>query len=332
MTSTFDVAPGPATSTERPPLAPPTVPPSSVPPSSVPPGSVPPGLVPPGSVPPGGADAPPPRPATPPAPRRRARLAIPVLTVAFSLAAGLAGGALTGGGSGGADGQTVTAARASLSLNGDTLDVAGVVARLRDSVVAIETTVQTRRGPFVGQGQAAGTGIVLDSDGHILTNAHVVEGASDISVTLSGESRSRAATLVATDPAADIAVLHVDDTSGLAAAPLAAAGTTQVGDDVVAIGNALALEGGLTVTEGIVSALDRSIGTDSGTLSGLIQTDAAISSGNSGGPLVNAAGEVVGMNTAVAASGGGVEASNIGFAISIDTATAVAGRLLRGAD
>ncbi len=87
---------------------------------------------------------------------------------------------------------------------------------------------------------------------------------------------------------------------------------------MVAIGNALALEGGPTVTEGIVSALGRSIDTDSGTLHGLIQTDAAISSGNSGGPLVNAAGQVIGMNTAVATSSGSVAASNIGFAISID--------------
>jgi S1-C subfamily serine protease len=102
----------------------------------------------------------------------------------------------------------------------------------------------------------------------------------------------------------------------------------QVGDEVVAIGNALALEGGPTVTEGIVSALDRSITTGSGTLTGLIQTDAAISSGNSGGPLVDAYGEVVGVNTAVAASGGGVEASNIGFVISIDRALEVARQLI----
>ena len=102
----------------------------------------------------------------------------------------------------------------------------------------------------------------------------------------------------------------------------------QVGDDVVAIGNALALEGGMTVTQGIVSATDRQITDENGTLSGLIQTDAAISSGNSGGPLVNAKGEVVGMNTAVAASGGGVEASNIGFVIPITTATSIAHDLL----
>src|SRR4029077_5930355 len=103
-----------------------------------------------------------------------------------------------------------------------------------------------------------------------------------------------------------------------------------VGDDVVAIGNALALEGGLTVTEGIVSALDRSIETSSGPLHGLIQTDAAISSGNSGGALVNANGEVIGINTAVATSSGTVQASNIGFAIAIDKARSTATRLIAG--
>jgi putative serine protease PepD len=116
--------------------------------------------------------------------------------------------------------------------------------------------------------------------------------------------------------------------SAAALAAIARPGYTQVGDQVVAIGNALALEGGPSVTLGIVSALDRAIERRSGTLAGLIQTDAAISSGNSGGPLVNAAGEVVGVNTAVASGGAGVEAANIGFAISIDTATEVARRLL----
>jgi putative serine protease PepD len=116
--------------------------------------------------------------------------------------------------------------------------------------------------------------------------------------------------------------------SGLATAQLADDDTTAVGDQVVAIGNALALEGGLTVTQGIVSALDRSIETSSGTLDGLIQTDAAISSGNSGGPLVNAAGQVVGINTAVASSSSGVEASNIGFAISIEDSIAVADAII----
>jgi S1-C subfamily serine protease len=103
-----------------------------------------------------------------------------------------------------------------------------------------------------------------------------------------------------------------------------------VGDDVVAIGNALALEGSPTVTRGIVSALDRSIDTSSGQLTGLIQTDASISSGNSGGPLANAAGEVIGVNTAAAASSQGTTAENVGFAISIDKAMTVVEQLRAG--
>jgi len=100
-----------------------------------------------------------------------------------------------------------------------------------------------------------------------------------------------------------------------------------VGDDVVAIGNALALDGGMTVTRGIISAVDRSIETDTGSLAGLLQTDAAISSGNSGGALVNAAGQVIGINTAAATSSGTVTASNIGFAIPVDDALAAAAAL-----
>jgi S1-C subfamily serine protease len=205
--------------------------------------------------------------------------------------------------------------------------VATVLDHMASSVVAVETTVQTRRGPFVQQGEGAGTGIVLDGDGHVLTNAHVVDGATQVSVRLAGDTSTRSADVVGVDTAADIAVLQVTHHDGLRAATFSQKGV-QVGDQVVAIGNALALEGGPTVTEGIVSALDRSITTEGGTLTGLIQTDAAISSGNSGGPLVDAYGEVVGVNTAVAASGGGVNAANIGFVISIDRALEVARQLI----
>lgn len=272
------------------------------------------------------APAPPPPPARRP---HRARRAV--------AGAGLASLAVLGGVGGGwlagrSDDPATTDAgvpldRASVQLDGTPLDVASVLDRMASSVVAIETTVQTRRGPFVAEGEGAGTGIVLDDAGHVLTNAHVVNGATQVGVTLAGDSTARSAEVVGTDPGNDIAVLLVDDAEGLVPATFSDRGV-QVGDDVVAIGNALALEGGPTVTEGIVSALDRSISTESGTLTGLIQTDAAISSGNSGGPLVDAYGEVVGVNTAVASSGGGVEASNIGFVISIDQALEIAQRLI----
>jgi putative serine protease PepD len=261
----------------------------------------------------------------PPPPRRRGRLVLPAATVAISLLAGWVGGRIASDDSS-TGSSPVVASPASVVLDGDTLDVAGVLDAVEPSVVSIETTMRVRQGPFVREGQGAGTGVVIDDAGHILTNAHVVADATSITVTVGGVARE--ATLVGSDAANDIAVLHVADTSGLVAADLAGDGTTAVGDSVVAIGNALALEGGMTVTQGIVSALDRSIDTESGTLDGLIQTDAAISSGNSGGPLVNAAGQVVGINAAVASSGGGVEASNIGFAISIHDAMSVADRIL----
>jgi putative serine protease PepD len=181
--------------------------------------------------------------------------------------------------------------------------------------------------PFSRGGTAAGTGVILTSAGEILTNAHVVDGASSVRVTLAGESQSRAAEVVGADSGNDLALLRIPGASGLPVAQLGRSGSVAVGDDVVAIGNALALRGGPTVTRGIVSALGRSLEEEGGTLSGLIQTDASISSGNSGGPLVNAAGQVIGINTAVASSGGGTAAENIGFAIAIDQAMPVVERL-----
>jgi putative serine protease PepD len=224
-------------------------------------------------------------------------------------------------GSDGADSapEAVTAEPAALMASGHDLDVEAVLARVEPSVVSIATEVTSRVGPFTQRGTGAGSGVVVDADGIVLTNAHVVDGATSVTVTVAGESEARDAEIVATDPSLDLALLRVADASGLVAAPLAASDGVAVGDDVVAIGNALALEGGPTVTKGIVSALDRSIDTDTGTLDGLIQTDAAISSGNSGGPLVNAAGEVIGLNTAVARSSGSIAATNIGFAIPVQT-------------
>ena len=278
------------------------------------------------------AGPPPPSPgASPPSPPKttRRRIAAGAGVVVLSLGAGLTGGWLAGINDPAASSQTVALDSNSVDFAGDTLDVAGVVASVQSSVVSIETTMRVRQGPFVQEGQGAGTGIVIDDNGLILTNAHVVEGATDIEVTIPGDDSPRPAELVAADESADIAVIRVDDTDGLVAADLADTDTAdlQVGDQVVAIGNALALEGGMTVTQGIVSALDRTIDTENGSLTGLIQTDAAISSGNSGGPLVDAAGRVIGMNTAVAQSGGGVSASNVGFAISIDTAMDVVASL-----
>ncbi|MBK5333307.1 MAG: trypsin-like peptidase domain-containing protein [Ilumatobacteraceae bacterium] len=271
---------------------------------------------------------------TPQAPVRRSRsmriAASWVVVASVAAGAGFIGGRL------GDESTSSSGASSAVQANAVSLQVAGInVAAVLDSVepsvVSIDTVIQSGRGPFQSQGQGAGTGVVFDAAaGYIITNAHVVDGATSITVTV-GSGPARDAQLVAADATADIAVLRVTNTAGLVAAHFGSSASVTVGDPVVAIGNALALEGGMTVTQGIVSALNRSLDFDSGTLTGLIQTDAAISSGNSGGALVNSAGQVIGINTAVAASYAGVNASNIGFAISIDDAIAKANALIAAA-
>jgi len=200
-------------------------------------------------------------------------------------------------------------------LSGAALDVKGILAKVEPSVVDI--VAQSRRGT------GEGTGIIISPDGYILTNAHVVSGASTVTVSTSSSSRALTATVVGADDAHDVALIKVTDGAGnLPAAELGRSADVTVGDDVVAIGNALGLRGDPTVTRGIVSALNRTVEN----LTGMIQTDAAINPGNSGGPLVNSAGQVIGINTAVAADG----AQNIGFAIPIDRAKALADRLRAG--
>lgn len=191
------------------------------------------------------------------------------------------------------------------------LDVAKVIDHMAASVVTISADVDNQ----FGQGQSTGTGVIISSDGEILTNAHVVEGATEIRVRLAGETEPREARLLASDPGNDLALLRMNG-DDFDAAVFADPGSIRIGDEVVAIGFALGLDGDPSVTLGIVSALDRTIGTDGAFLDGLIQTDAAISSGNSGGPLVNARGEVVGINTAVARDTATSAATNVGFAIS----------------
>ena len=161
----------------------------------------------------------------------------------------------------------------------------------------------------------AGTGIIISSDGYIVTNNHVVDGAQKVTVTLS-DGKTFEATKVYSDSQTDLAVVQIN-ASDLPYLRFLDSSLEQLSvlDPVVAVGNALALEGGSTWTAGVVSNLGRSIEEDTGVvLNDLIQTDAAINSGNSGGPLVNMAGQVVGINTAIASS-----AENIGFAISTDT-------------
>ena len=202
-------------------------------------------------------------------------------------------------------------------------DIAGILAKDVPAVVAITTA----GGPGLGRSGSggAGTGFVIDPAGIIVTNDHVVDSARSISVTTSDDRRFDARVL-GEDPSSDLAVLDVDATD-LPVIELGDSNQVQVGDDVVAIGNALDLDGGLSATRGIVSGLNREIPTDNGRLTGLIQTDAAINPGNSGGPLVDAEGRVIGINTAIANPG---TAQNVGFVIPISQAKPIVDRLRGG--
>lgn len=198
------------------------------------------------------------------------------------------------------------------------LDVAAVVAIIEPSVVTVVSEIDEG----FGAGQGTGTGVVISADGEILTNAHVVDGASKVSVLFGDSIDPIAATVLAMDAGNDLALLKIDATD-LTPAVFADPDSINVGDEVVAVGFALDLDGGPTVTRGIISALNRTIENGDGALDGLIQTDAAISSGNSGGPLVNARGQVVGINTAVFTSTAGTAANNVGFSISVGEALPV---------
>jgi S1-C subfamily serine protease len=176
-------------------------------------------------------------------------------------------------------------------------------------------------------GTASGSGFVIDEEGHILTNAHVVEGARDIQVKLGEDEDPIDAELVGRDASTDVAVLRVDpgDTD-LQPLALGSSSDLQVGDPVVAIGNPFGLE--RTVTTGIVSALQRQIEAPNGfTISDVIQTDAAINPGNSGGALLDQNGRVIGINSQIATAGGGGSVG-VGFAVPIDTARDVANQII----
>jgi S1-C subfamily serine protease len=194
-------------------------------------------------------------------------------------------------------------------------DVPRIVSELSKSIVTINTKGFPGRDLF-GSSQVpegAGTGIILTKDGFVLTNAHVIADARTIKVTIPG-GKTCQADVVGRDRTNDVAVVKCRNVSDFVPAALGKSGEMRVGESVVAIGNALGLEGNPTVTTGILSATERTLEGDGERLTGLLQTDAAINPGNSGGPLVNARGQVVGMNTAIYQN-----TNNIGFAIPIDS-------------
>ena len=198
-----------------------------------------------------------------------------------------------------------------------------VVKALTPSVVQILTEILAMDAfnqPGVGMG--VGTGVILDEQGHILTNNHVIAGAQRVTVTLSNGD-SFPAEIVGGDATTDTAVIRIK-AKGLQPAKLGRSSDLQVGEDVIAIGHALGLKGGPTVSKGVVSAMGRSIDTGpQTTMLDLIQTDAAINPGNSGGPLANSRAEVIGINTA-----GFQGSQGISFAINIDDAKVVVAQLM----
>jgi putative serine protease PepD len=251
--------------------------------------------------------APPPYDGTERAPRR-GRRALAAAIVASVLAGGLAG-AVTGDYAGRDDAagpvQLPQAAPPSAGGNGS---VTAAAAAVLPSVVSVRA------------GSATGSGFVIDGNGHVVTNAHVVDGRENVSLVLS-TGRTVDAEVVGADEGNDLAVLRTSAT-GLRPLTMGRSSALRVGDPVLAVGSPLGLEG--TVTAGIVSALERRASLGSGRQS-VIQTDAAINPGNSGGPLVNTAGQVVGVNTAIATLGGRNRSGNIGigFAIPVDRMTTV---------
>ncbi|MFM7899797.1 MAG: S1C family serine protease, partial [Actinomycetota bacterium] len=243
---------------------------------------------------------PPPEAAVPVPARRPLVLRVAIVAVLLSLIAGFIGGVIaseiddtTSSANGEPYTQVTSAPVVSADESTEITGVAEVAARLANSIVTISSEVESAS----SSGEATGTGVVITSDGEILTNAHVVEGATQVRVRFAADTEPVVARVLAADSGNDLALLKVN-ASSLVVATFAKPGSMRVGDQVVAIGYALALDGGPSVTTGIVSALKRTIFTESGALNSLIQTDAAISSGNSGGPLANMRGEVIGINTA----------------------------------
>ena len=273
---------------------------------------------------------PPPQP-----PRKRSRagaLTVGALAIAV-VSAGIGGGValvakpdrLTSGG------NSITAAPSIPAASLPAGSVEQVAAKVVPSVVKLETDM--------GRASEEGSGIILSSDGLILTNNHVVEagkGAGDTTITFA-DGRTTKFTVVGTDPSSDIAVVKADNVSGLTPITIGSSANLKVGQDVVAIGSPLGLEG--TVTTGIISALNRPVAAggdirNQNTVLDAIQTDAAINPGNSGGALVNMNGELVGVNSAIATLGGDSAAAQsgsigLGFAIPIDQAKRIADELIQ---
>jgi putative serine protease PepD len=269
--------------------------------------------------------APPPPPPAEPKTPGRVRSWLPVALVAAVIGAGVGAGvtALADNNNSNSSGNAVihesNAAPGAAVLSGN-VTIPQLVNKVDHAVVSIDVKSNNS--------EDQGTGMIITSDGEVITNNHVIElytqggKTGSITVTEYGQTKPLPATLIGYDQSKDVALLKINNASSLSTVTFGNSAKAVVGDSVVAIGNALGLSAGTpTVTQGIVSALGRQvtaggIGTQTETLMNMIQTDAAINSGNSGGPLIDTAGQVIGMNTAVAGtSSDGTSSQNIGFAI-----------------
>jgi S1-C subfamily serine protease len=224
----------------------------------------------------------------------------------------------------------ISAATPSASQNG-TIDVQAIAARVDPAIVDINTVIQTSS----GTGAAAGTGMIITSSGEVLTNNHVVDGSISIAVVVAGHAGSYRAHVIGVSPTADVALIQIEGVSGLPTVTLADSSNLKVGDQVVALGNALGAGGTPSVTRGQITAIDQTITASEGngraeTLTGMIQSDATISPGDSGGALVNSAGQVIGMITAGEAQGFRTSSSTVGYAITVNAALTVVNQIRSG--
>jgi S1-C subfamily serine protease len=223
-----------------------------------------------------------------------------------------------------------TGATPTPATGGATADSAAVAAKVTPGIVDINTKLSYQ------SAAAAGTGMVLTSSGEILTNNHVVSGATTISVTIPSTGRTYSATVVGTDPTEDVAVLQLQGASGLKTIPLGDSSTVKAGDSVVAMGNAGGVGGAPSVVTGTVRAIGQTItasdvgGANAETLNGLIETNAPIAPGDSGGPLANASGQVVGMDTAASSARRFNAGATVSFAIPINHALSIAKQITAG--
>ena len=275
--------------------------------------------------PPRGPDRPAPPEGRPPGRRPPGRRTIAAAVAAAALLGGAAGGGVVAV-TGGDPAATSTVVQPAASAAGDTssaaLDSSAVFASVSPGVVEIAASGvrSTQPGPF-GQGSApstaTGSGFVVDDEGHIVTAAHVVDGASTVKVTFS-DGTTRTATVTGKDDATDVAVLKFNP-SGLNLHPLelGSSASLGVGDALAAIGSPFGYEESLST--GIVSGLDRTIQAPNGfTVSHAVQTDAAMNPGNSGGPIVDSSGRVIGIADQIATDGSAEQSSGVGFAVPID--------------